>query len=81
MGYRYGTGLSGSFLGAAVLSQRRALNIGEDGALQVAGSVGLVLPHPLDLCVLQPQLLQHGRHLAFFVEERLPVVTAKYCKR
>ena len=63
-----------SFVGA--VSQRRALNVGEEGTLQVAGSVGLILPHPPDICLLQPQLLHHGRHLTLFVKEHLSVVTA-----
>lgn len=69
-----------SFLGAAVMSQRCALNVGKDGTLQVADSVGFILPHPLDLHLLQPQLLQHGGHLALFVQEHLSVVTAQYCR-
>lgn len=40
----------------------------------------LVLPHPLDLRIFKPQLLQHGRHLTFSVQECLFVVTAEYCR-
>lgn len=73
-------GPAGSFLEAAVVSQRRTVNVREDGTLQIAGSVGLILPNPMDLCLLQPQLLQHGRHLALFVQKSLPVVTTQHYK-
>lgn len=70
----------GSLLGAAVVSQRRALDVCEDGGLQVAGSVGFVLPHPLDLRLLQTELLQHGGHLTLFVQEHLLVAAAEHCR-
>ncbi len=72
---------SGSLLGAAVVAQRGALHVREDGALQEASSLCLVFSHPLDLCLFQPQLLQHRRHFTLFVEECLPVVTAQYCRK
>lgn len=65
---------------AAVVSWTGALNISQDRVLQEARSVRLVLTHPLDLGLFEPQLLQHGRHLAFSVKKCLFVVAAQHCR-
>lgn len=68
-------------LRTAVLSQRRTLNIAEDGTLQIVGSLGLVLLHPLDLHFFHPQLFHYGRLFALFIKQRFPVIIGQNCKK
>ncbi len=61
-----------SLVGAEV-SERRALDVREDGVLEEAGSLGLVLTHALDLSFSNAQTLQQRRHLALFVQKGFSV--------
>ncbi len=61
-----------SLLGAEV-SERRALDVREDGVLEEAGSLDLVLTDALDLSFSNAQTLQQRRDLALFVQKGLSV--------
>lgn len=62
-----------SSLFGAEVSERRALDVCENGVLEEAGSLGLVLTYALDLSFSNAQPLKQRRDLTLFVQKGLSV--------
>lgn len=63
----------GKSLFGAEVCKRRALDVSEDGVLQEAGSLRLVLADALDLSLSDAQPLEQRGDLALFVQKGLSV--------
>lgn len=61
----------------AEVCERGSLDVGVNGILEEAGSLGFVLTHALNLSFSNPQSLKQRGDLTFFVQKGLSVGSAE----